>query len=167
MAVEGPREATLACVPSDESDETLLITYSRDALGHIETPAISEVGRDPCHSLHSHLSPQNTNRDKQDMTIHRYGTLTLVMDDDLLVAVVDSEQGQSGNTSHGWLETLPKVFIRLKYVISIFSRSDQFRGPCPGVSRTSSSPRLYPSLFHSCTGFLSARTAYRAIPAGS
>jgi hypothetical protein len=95
-----------------------------------------------------------------------YWTLTLVMDDDLLVAVADSEQGQSGH-SHGWLETLSKVFISLKYLISNFPGSDQFRGPCPGVSCTSPSPRLYPSLFHSCTGFLSARAADRAIPAGS
>ena len=89
------------------------------------------------------------------------------MDDDLLVAVADSEQGQSGNTSNGWLETLSKVFNGLKYLISNFPGSDQFRGPCPGVSCTSPSPRLYPSLFHSCTGFLSARAAYCAIPAGS
>lgn len=89
------------------------------------------------------------------------------MDDDLLVAIADSEQGQSRNTSHGRIETLFKVFISLKYLISNFPGSDQLRGPCPGVSRTSPSPRLYPSLFRSCTGFLSARTAYRAIPAGS
>lgn len=93
--------------------------------------------------------------------------LTLVMDDDFLVAVADSEQGQSGHTSHGWLETLSKALYGLKYFISNFPGSDQFRGPCPGVSCTSPSPRLYPSLFHGCTGFLSARTAHRAIPAGS
>lgn len=97
---------------------------------------------------------------------YSYWTWTSVMDDDFLVAVANSEQGQSWNTSHGRLETLFKVFISLN-LISNFPGPDQFRGPCPGVSRTSPSPRLYPSLFHSCTGFLSARTAYRAIPAGS